>query len=389
MSAKGQNLPCPTWHRYLASVCLDDRRVFIGAANDFIRRSDLKLALTMHLHRFNNVRLPLRVVGWLGLAAMVCLLFLVLVLSHTPASAAGLRLAQVPASGKYPAIDVAIWYPSDGATHALTFETTVGPFTIEAAKDAAVRGLRLPLIVISHGQGGSFVVHHDTAEQLADAGFVVAAINHPGDTSLDKSRTDDISVFFERSLDVKRVIDFMTGASSLASVIDANRIGFYGLSRGGYTGLVAIGAELDSARFLDFCGDWASHLCDQVRSGRYSNETVVHDPRIKAAAISDPLAAVLAPQSIGKIKVPVQLWASELGGSGVDPKSLAELDAELKTPHTFDAVANSHHFSFIAVCPPDIAKLAPQVCNDAPGFDRAAFHERLNHRLIDFFRAYL
>ena len=39
-----------------------------------------------------------------------------------------------------------------------------------------------PVIVISHGSGGSFLGHHDTAETLADAGFVVAAISHPGIT---------------------------------------------------------------------------------------------------------------------------------------------------------------------------------------------------------------
>ena len=48
---------------------------------------------------------------------------------------------------------------------------------------------KLPLIVISHGQDGWFGGHHDTAEALADAGFVVAAINHPGDNALSATRT--------------------------------------------------------------------------------------------------------------------------------------------------------------------------------------------------------
>ena len=54
---------------------------------------------------------------------------------------------------------------------------------------------------------------HDTAERLADAGFVVAALNHPGDTDLDKSLFYDLSIYKQRPLDVKRVIDFLTGAS--------------------------------------------------------------------------------------------------------------------------------------------------------------------------------
>ena len=40
---------------------------------------------------------------------------------------------------------------------------------------------KLPLVVFSHGTAGWFGGHHDTAAALADAGFVVAAINHSGD----------------------------------------------------------------------------------------------------------------------------------------------------------------------------------------------------------------
>src|SRR6516225_237291 len=60
--------------------------------------------------------------------------------------------------------------------------------------------------------------------RLADAGFVVAAINHPGDTASDTSRSDDLSVFTERPNDIKRFIDFMIGTSSAAANIDPDRI---------------------------------------------------------------------------------------------------------------------------------------------------------------------
>ena len=95
--------------------------------------------------------------------------------------------------------------------------------------------------------------HHDTAEHLADAGFVVAALNHPGDTARDKSLFHDLSVYVQRPLDVKHVIDYLTGAAPLATTIDPNRIGIYGFSRGGYTALVAIGANPDFALGLPLC----------------------------------------------------------------------------------------------------------------------------------------
>jgi predicted dienelactone hydrolase len=45
----------------------------------------------------------------------------------------------------------------------------------------------------SVARGGWFGASHDTEEALADAGFVVAAINHPGDTFSDSSRRDTLS----------------------------------------------------------------------------------------------------------------------------------------------------------------------------------------------------
>ena len=66
-------------------------------------------------------------------------------------------------------------------------EIKIGPYVLAGRRDCPIVGDKLPLVVISHGHGGSFLGHHDLAEALADAGFVVAAINHPGDTFSDMS----------------------------------------------------------------------------------------------------------------------------------------------------------------------------------------------------------
>jgi hypothetical protein len=65
----------------------------------------------------------------------------------------------------------------------------------------------------------------NTAEVLADAGFMVAAINHAGDTSADLSRTDDLSIYVSRPNDIKRLIDFMLAVPAFAAGIDRDRIG--------------------------------------------------------------------------------------------------------------------------------------------------------------------
>lgn len=306
-------------------------------------------------------------------------------LMGAPAGAAGLKLLEVPADANGPAIRVAVWYPSAAPPAPIAF----GPFTARGAKGAEVLGRGLPLVVLSHGRGGSFAGHHDTAEALADAGFVVAAINHPGDTALDKSRIDDLSVFIERPMDVKRVIDFLTGASPLASAVDPKRIGFWGFSRGGYTGLVAIGADPDWDQAIARCQGRSIKVCDQARAPDFARPSLPHDARIKAAVIADPLTVLFSDRSLAKITVPVQLWGSQTGGDGVAPESVAALDTALKGPHTFTRVEHSQHFSFVTVCPPDFAATAPMICKDAEGFDRAEFHRRFNAAATEFFRAHL
>jgi predicted dienelactone hydrolase len=257
------------------------------------------------------------------------------------------------------------------------------------AKNCPISGDNLPLVVVSHGKGSHFVLHHDTAETLADAGFIVAAINHPGDNFLDLSRSGDLSVMVGRPTDIKRLIDFMVGASPAASKIDAERVGFFGFSRGGYTGLVLIGGNPDWASDSDFCPQSSFHRCEQIRRKEFPALPLAHDVRIKAAVTADPLAVFLTADSFAAVKAPVQLWASEYGGNGVSPESVAAVDRSLPARHEYHAVPNAGHFAFLIPCPPALANERREVCTDAPGFDRVAFHKHFNADVLVFFRTHL
>ncbi|HTO64585.1 MAG TPA: dienelactone hydrolase [Bradyrhizobium sp.] len=303
-------------------------------------------------------------------------------LTATLAQAAGLRPVEIPADAGGPAMRGAIWYPCTEPPG----EVRLDIFTW---KDCPLLGDRLPLIVISHGRGGSFVGHHDTAEMLANAGYIVAAIGHPGDNSFDRSRSDDVSVYVERPQDIKRLIDFMLGASPFSAAIDRDRIGFFGFSRGGYTGLVLTGGNPVWAEATAFCQHSANNACVQVIEKKYPAEPLTHDPRIKAAVIADPLAIFFTADSLAAVKLPVQLWASERGGDGVLPRDVAAVDANLPARHEYHVVPNSGHFAFVPPCPPAMAQAAPEICTDAPGFDRAAFHREFNAAVIAFFQQHL
>ena len=330
------------------------------------------------------------------LATIVALVILGL-LSLTRANAAGFKLIDIPADGDRPELIGAVWYPCTATPADVKF----GPITFQAARDCPVAGTRLPLLVISHGAGGWFGGHHDTAEALADAGFIVAAINHPLDSGKSKiRRPDDIASMIERPEDITRLIDYMLKNWPDSSRINPERIGAFGFSRGGYTVLVAIGGNPDFRLLLPNCPAIqalypSNHWCEQIRDGSALPQPFVHDGRIKAAVIADPaLGAQFAPAGLKNVTIPIQLWASERGGDGVSLDDASTVDRNLSVKPDYRIVPNSGHFAFLAPCSAEFAEAArnrgePEICMDAKDFDRLAFHQQFNAAMVQFFQNHL
>jgi predicted dienelactone hydrolase len=312
-------------------------------------------------------------------------LFLLLVaatlyLGAPPGEAAGFRFITVPGDAGGPAIKGAMWYPCAEPAR----ETDLADIAVPAVNRCPIRGGRLPLVVISHGNGGGFFDHRDTAETLADAGIVVAAISHPGDNYSDTGRWS--AALTERPTDIKRLIDFMLSAAPAASHIDPERIGFFGFSAGGFTGLVLIGANSDWAAATAFCQRLRSAFprCKPILKAEFPVQPVARDPRIKAAVLADPGNLFFSAAGLAAVKVPVQLWASERGNEFIRPESIAALNRNLPDKHEYHVVQNSWHDDFW-LCPAFL-KDNPN-CQDAPGFNRVAFHKRFNAAVLAFFRA--
>lgn len=318
------------------------------------------------------------------------LLIVVACLAVTLAHAAGLGFIEVPADAGGPALTGLVWTPCAAPPSEVALD---GGVVLPGVKDCPVAGSRLPLIVMSHGRRGSFLGHVDTAAALADAGFVVAAINHPGDTARDSSRTDEFSVLVERPADMKRLTDFMLGAWKEAAVLDPKQVGLFGFSRGAYTGLVVIGGNPDFGALAPLCdGDAATTpKCQAIRDGLVPTEAAVHDSRIRAAVLADPplYEGLFNRERLANVTIPILLWRSALGGDGVVPASVDTLEQMLPVRPDFRIVPNSSHFSFLAPCPPKLAEAAPILCTDPLGFDRKAFHSAFNDAAVSFFRTHL
>ncbi|HKD46909.1 MAG TPA: hypothetical protein VKB67_04440 [Rhizomicrobium sp.] len=290
------------------------------------------------------------------------------------ASAAGLAEIQIPADAGGPAIAAMVWSPCAVPAKDIPID---GPLVVRGVRDCPVEGANLPLVILSHGLGGGNLSHHDTAEALADNGFIAVTLTHVLDSGRDLTNAMKPQSMVERPADVKRVLDYVLQSSPYRTAIDPRRIGFFGFSRGGFTGLVLAGATAEIPSSMESLnGGPSSQLRDP-------------DRRIIAFVIADPLNVFPGKASLAQVTAPIQLWSSQLGGQGVTPKDVAAIAANLPATPEFHRVPNSTHLSFIFPCSPAMAKVAGDACVDPLGFDRAAFHRQLDEQIVAFFNKHL
>ena len=283
-------------------------------------------------------------------------------------------------------LEIGMWYPSQATVQPMVMGLT----TMSVAVNGGVQGKGLPLVVISHGTGSSFLGHVDTAIALADAGYVVAAVTHAGDNYADQSRSADV---MDRPRQVSRVIDHMLSAWDGRATIDPARIGMFGFSAGGFTTLVNIGGIPDFSTVGPMCrqfpGDFACPLI--AKNGGNSSAPLTPatargaDPRIKAAVVAAPaLGFTFAPGGLKNVKVPVQLWRAENDVLVPHPRYAEAVRLALPEAPAYQVVLNAGHFDFLVPCSDALASMVPAICTSAAGFDRAAFHASFNAAVVSF-----
>ncbi|WP_309629431.1 dienelactone hydrolase [Brevundimonas sp.] len=273
------------------------------------------------------------------------------------------------ADGDQPSIEAGVWWP--------------------AVPSSTPR----PLIVISHGNGGDFRSHRDTAEALAGAGFIVATLTHTGDNWRDQSRATDV---VDRARQLSVLIDYMLGQWDGRAGIDAARIGAFGFSAGGFTVLAAGGGNPDLTRLVDHCrANPAFFDCrligqhpETLQQRTQGSPLLPHDARIKALVVAAPaLGFTFTRQGLADVTQPVQLWQAGADQILPSPFYAEPVRDALPNPPEYQPVDGAGHFDFLPPCSPELAANAPMICAPTPGFDRAAFHEAFNREIIRFFRA--
>lgn len=320
----------------------------------------------------------------LGVAAM----------SSFAADAVGFKELTIADEGSK-ALTVGLWYPSD----ALAPNEPNTRFGMALALDAPINGANGGLVVISHGYSGWYAGHADTAVALAEAGYIVAAPSHTGNTWSDMSSTVP-EWMLDRPRHISRVIDHLLVNEHTASHVAASKIGVYGFSAGGYTAVGLIGGVPSLRAAQQHCEQYpAEFVCSEGMVGAMIESNMDElpasawgaDSRIQAAVIAAPGWAFAYPEaSLANVTADVQLWSAMLDESVPTETNAALLAKHLpKAPETH-WVEGANHFAFLVMpCREAFRQEDPEeyamICSDGPGFDRYAFHADMHKEMVRFY----
>ncbi|MDC8770214.1 alpha/beta hydrolase family protein [Roseateles albus] len=331
---------------------------------------------------------------------------------------------------------VTLFYPTLAPEQTLAF----GRMSMRVAAGAAPLPGNGRLVLISHGSGGSPIVHSDLARALVEAGFVVAMPEHRADNYKDPSRPGPDS-WKLRPAEMSRAIDAVAADARFAPWLKLDKVGAYGMSAGGHTVLSLAGGRWSPAGFRAHCeahleadfqacvglttqlnGGWLDGLkqwlARQVIAVKFADAQpqAYSDPRIAAVVAAVPAAADFDMSSFARPLIPLALvtarqdrWLHPLWHSDAVLKACG---GEFERPQADDLrrpspegikkgrggpslscewladLPQAGHGALLSPLPPDLSGLLGELLNDPPGFERASL-PALDRLIADFFMRHL
>ena len=309
---------------------------------------------------------------------------------------------EVEAAHRARPLAASLWYPAgEGGYRREIGDNPVfkgGPVQF----GAAVREGRYPLVLLSHGSGGSAENMNWLASALARGGRIVLAVNHAGSTTGDASSRRAIR-HWNRPQDLSAALDRLAADKALAPAVDFKDVTALGFSLGGMTVLSLGGALMDLDQYRDYCRTYRDRAadCTYFQKGGFDLgslpkvdfEQDLRDPRIGRLIAIDPgLAYGMTEKSLKAMKPDLQvinlgtgadrLFAADSGANG---NRLTEIVPGLR----YDVVPLANHFSFLGLCKPDAdIRLEEEgedpICNEPVGGSRVKAHARILELVRDF-----
>jgi len=306
--------------------------------------------------------------------------------------------AAVRDAGHSDRVRYTVWYPAQpGAKEQpLTIGPPGAPLFEEgsSAVDAPVAPGRWPLLLASHGNGGSARMMGWFSTALARAGYVVMAVDHPGNNGVDPMTDAGSILMWNRADDLAAALAAVRADPVLSPHVDAERLGLVGYSAGGFTALVAAGARPDMGRLVAFC---KASPKDGVCLPQAENPEMTFERRLAAVAtpklapwvaksaedrsipnvravflMAPAIVQAFEPGELGRLEVPVSVVVGEADGialPGTNSKVIVEANGKAR----LQVLPLVGHYDFLAECTALGRQRVGKLCE--VGADKGSTHQ--------------
>jgi predicted dienelactone hydrolase len=276
------------------------------------------------------------------------------------------ELVDPPSGVTFP---MAVMYP----TQTPAKPERLGLYSLDVSLDAPPTEGIYPLVLISHGSGGSHLVYRTLAHYLALHGFIVGMPEHPFNNRNNNTLQGTVENLINRPRQLRTAIDWFFESEKFSKFLKPDAVSIIGHSMGGYTALALAGGMPTS----------------------FPSESIDRQPQcIEVAPDSRVKTLVLL--------APGTVWFQAAGAlSGVNvPILMLTAEKDLYTPYyhaqivlegvvnkekiQHRVVANAGHFSFLSPFPESMTRAEFLPSQDPEGFNREAFHHDLNREVLSF-----
>jgi len=272
----------------------------------------------------------------------------------------GCKQIQIRDESKDAFLNVLVQYPTKEASAPIAF----GPYTMDVCINAKLLEGRFPLVIISHGNGGSHLLYRTISTHLAKNGFIVAMVEHYGNNRNNNELENTEENLILRPKHISLTIDKLLSDSFFCKNIIDDKVAVIGHSMGGYTALALAGGV------------------PRTREGKKIETTP--DQRIKAIVLLAPGAGWFM-NGLDNVTIPILMltaehdpitptWNAETVLKSIPDKSLV----------TFRQIANAGHFSFLSPFPESMRNPKFLPSTDPEGFEREKFHAQLPKDILAY-----
>lgn len=282
-----------------------------------------------------------------------------------------------------------VWYPA--AAGVVEKPIAIGPPGAEtfsgglAAPEAAwAKGGKHPLIVMSHGSGGTALQYGWLGSELAKRGYVVIAVDHPGASGGERATDSGARDWYLRPNDISAAISGALADPVLSRRIDRKRIGLVGYSLGGATALQLAGVRLDLSALAASAGPDASYsdMMDRIRQMGPGG-----DGRIAAFALIAPAVLSALDLTAEIPSLPMLVVAGDADVT-VKPDDNAARIARSVEGAQLQLLPGVTHNDFLQVCTAAGRARYADLCKE-PDAQREATHARAAGLIAEFFEGAL